>query len=118
MKRMFMTALLPLILSCGKAGTTGDIYLHMLTGECLNSTELTYTIPDGKGQQVYGNFFSFGFRFDANSQIEETSPRSWLHKVKPSDEIFDNFGTNKKIVKNEYEAIYETFQTYFPIHLA
>lgn len=111
MKRIFIMALLPLLISCGKAAWPGDRYIHMLTGECLNSTELRYYLPDGVDQQTYGNCFVFGFTLDINCQQEKD--RYWndyIHRFKPSDEIYDNFGTNKETVRNEYNAICETLE--------
>lgn len=51
----------------------------------------------------------FGFTLDINCQQEKD--RYWndyIHRFKPSDEIYDNFGTNKETVRNEYNAICET----------
>lgn len=107
-----LMAALPLIISCGKAAYPGDVFLHLLTGECLNSTELKYTLPDGKDQQLYGDRFVFGFMLDVNSHTEEDWALGYVQKIRPTDEIFDEFGSNQKTVRKEYDALYETYATY------
>ncbi len=107
--------MLPLLVSCGfGAATPGTNYITLLTGECLNSTELSYYLPDGEDQQVYGNSFRFGFTYDLNSNIEKMDIPGWIYRVIPSDEIFETFGNNKKKVRNEYEALYELYPVYRP----
>ena len=73
----------------------------------MNSTELSYYLPDGEDQQVYGNSFSFGFTFDLSSKTEKTDMMGWIYRVIPSDEIFETFGDGRKKVRKEYEAFYD-----------
>lgn len=115
-KIILLLVMLPLVVSCWfvGAGFPGIRYIRLLTGECLNSTELSYYLPDGEDQQVYGNSFSFGFTFDLSSKTEKTDMMGWIYRVIPSDEIFETFGDGRKKVRKEYEAFYDLYPVYQP----
>ena len=92
-------ALLPLLFSCGKAAWPGDRYIHMLTGECLNSTELRYYLPDGVDQQTYGNCFVFGFTLDINCQQEKD--RYWK-QFNAMETIISNYSSQSAYLGQQF----------------
>lgn len=119
-KLIILVLAFPLFISCFEKGAAhpAATYVRLLTGECLNDTEIVYYVPDGEDQQLYGEedsnkpghevFFSFGFTFDLNHNVEKLS--RWEYRDVPSDELFDSFGGNSKKVRREFEAIYEAFE--------
>ena len=114
-KYILLITILPLSVSCaffGAGAKPQEPYLRLLTGECLNNTELSYVIPAQKEHYLHGDSFFFYFEFDLNNhQFKKwTLMDSWTYKDVPSDGIFETFGDNMKEVRNEYEAIFEIFE--------
>ena len=101
--------------SCGKfwgaSGTPHQIYI-LLTGECLRSMELEYYHPESLDHQIDRNRFIFTFSLDmADYIIEDTG---WKQdRIIPSEETFNTFRGNKKIVKHAFEDVYEECCAYF-----
>lgn len=82
-------------------GTPAKEY-EFLTGECLVSPELTlaHTELDSDG------YFHFGFRLDlsnVHSKESDYSPYPYYHT--PDNNLFSSFGSNSKMVEEEYNAI-------------
>lgn len=120
LKYIMLIITFPVFMSCvGKgAAHPAATYVRLLTGECLNNTELVYYVPDSEDQQLYGEgngdkpdrsvFFTFGFSFDLNHNVEKMS--RWKYRDIPADELFDSFGKQSDKVREEYEAVYETYE--------
>lgn len=89
-------------------GTPAKEY-EFLTGECLVSPELTlaHTELDSDG------YFHFGFRLDlsnVHSKESDYSPYPYYHT--PDNNLFSSFGSNSKMVEEEYNAIMNKLVTW------
>ena len=101
------------ISACGKFGaaTPESNIQTFLTGECLNSTELSYWEPNYSEQMVAQGKYRFVFPMDLKYSNECTSEtlmkQDWRHV--PTQEMYDAFGKNAASVKKAYENEFESF---------
>ena len=117
MKRILVaSAILLACASCGKIGSShpeAEVKLF-LTGECLNSPELSYVEMDTEGQNVVSDRFRFIFTFDdSNHTYERTnSETEFVGRFRdiPSDELFSKqFGEKADEMKATFERIFNEY---------
>lgn len=82
-----------------------------LPGECLKSTELTYGVPHYSTQMCVNGKYRFIFPLDldfSNECMDHTVIKNrWRHVT--TQEMYDAFGENGKLVKKAYEDEFESF---------
>lgn len=91
-------------ISCSKSGDPCANEKTILPGECLNSSELSFTelrINDFTGPKS----FVFNCSFDMEDDINPAGPpfASYDYKRVPSNEVYERFGANAKAVKESYD---------------
>ncbi len=83
-----------------------------LTGECLNSTELTYYKPNTSDQMCAWGKYRFLFHLDLDYSNERTDNRLVVHSYwrhVPTQEMYNAFGKNGASVKETFEDEFESF---------
>lgn len=93
------------------AGTPDSETRALLPGECLKSTELSYYATDLSYMCDYGKYvFCLQLDLDySNECMDHTVIKNhWRHV--PTQEMYDAFGENGKLVKKAYEDEFESFQ--------
>lgn len=80
----------------------------LLTGECLNSTELKFDYSTCFNiHDYYGPLsFVFGFELDLEQTIEQEQLYPFDYRYVPSTSIMDAFGENRGRVQEDYETMY------------
>ena len=101
-----------IVAACFAASGRWPDNIEFLTGECLQNTEMTYVHRDWgvwKDDLSKGVFYFF---FDINDimtyKLDQVTP--FTYHVSPPNDVFKSFGKNKKIVKEEYQAVFHTLE--------
>lgn len=111
MKKYMLFSLATLIITgCHMFAPTGRFPDHkvLLTGECLQNTELTYTQREiDQWIDMLSDQLCI-FSFELNTIDCKTIKTGYSYHTMPPDNIFKSFGKNKKNVKDTYMEIFDS----------